>query len=253
MPLVDPGPNAQGALGARALLSTSREDLHEKIKNGARNPADDLAANAPAKKQQQDQDGYAVPLQRCEYGTPEWGKESRKYARSIKGRERDHVERGEAEVDKHEDPQKLFHFAETGPRVGREAQYARGQGAQEHVGKRAGKSDEGHAAMTAESSGGPQAKIVHWNGPAPGDSGEAKRDQEEHQRANGVEVNHRIQADASEEARRVIAEHPRRPSMHELVNGDGDDKGNNDCRDGTQIKVAEAEHQAGPGGRSRWR
>ena len=104
----------------------------------------------------------------------------------------------------------------------------RGDRPQHDVRKRPRKRDQSHAAVAAKSSGGTKSKIIHRNRLAPGDSRKTKRDQDEQHGADRVEVHSRVEADAAQHPRRVVAEHPGGPGVHELVNGDGDDEGHDD-------------------------
>jgi hypothetical protein len=55
-------------------------------------------------------------------------------------------------------------------------------------------------------------------------------------------VHHRVQTDPSQQARGVVAEHARRPGMHELMNGNSDDEGDDDRDKESRIEVPESRH-----------
>ena len=57
----------------------------------------------------------------------------------------------------------------------------------------------------------------------------------------------RVETDAPEEASSVVAEHPGCPRVHELVDGDGNDKRDNDRGKRPRIKISETRHQTALG------
>ena len=117
---------------------------------------------------------------------------------------------------------------------------------EDYIRKRSRECDQSHAPVPAKPAGGTQSKIIHRDGPAPGDPRKTKRNQDEQQGTDGIEVHYRVQADAPQKSGGVIAEHPGGPGVHELMDRDGDDEGDDDRNKSLRIEFPESEHLIRP-------
>jgi hypothetical protein len=90
-----------------------------------------------------------------------------------------------------------------------------------------------------------QPVVIDRNGFAPGDGGKSQREQQEHERANGIEMGCRIETDAAEHTRGVIAEHPGGPGVHEFMHGDRDEERDDHRHEEDGIDLAKSGHGLG--------
>src|SRR5688572_33031363 len=95
-------------MGIRLDPLLAGKDLQQQLAHWIGDAADDAAPDAAPKNQEQYQNRHAVSLERRQNRPPEWWEQCHENARAIEWRQGNHVERREAEVDEHEDPQELL-------------------------------------------------------------------------------------------------------------------------------------------------
>src|SRR5215207_7797114 len=88
------------------------KDLQEQLAHWIRDAADDSAPDAAPENQEQNQDWHAESLERRQNRPPERWEQCHENARPVEWRQGNHVERRQAEVDEHEDPQELLGLAQ---------------------------------------------------------------------------------------------------------------------------------------------